>query len=150
MEQHKPFIRRCIELSFQARKKGNLPFGSLLVLDGKIVLEAENTSVTEGNPLAHAEINLLGEAAQRLPREAIQRATLYSSVEPCIMCCGAMLHSGVRRLVFGCTEKSLQKIIPAYPYVESKKVFELLGIDVQLEQVDMEAEVLKAHEGFWT
>lgn len=149
MERHAPYLRRCIELSLRAREKGNMPFGSLLAVDGRIVLEGENTNSSEGHPFGHSEMNVLREACQRLSPGELQRAALYTAVEPCLMCCGAMLHSGVRHLVFGCTTKALLERTQPYPFIESQRVFELLGVSVTLEWLDMEAEVLKAHEGFW-
>ena len=67
----------------------------------------------------------------------------------CERCCGALLHSGVRHLVFGSTMQALLKNAPPYPYLESQRVFELLGVEVKVERLDLEAEVLAAHTGYW-
>ena len=149
MERHERYIRRCIELSYQAREKGNAPFASLLVLDGEVILEAENEMVTDGQPLAHSELLVLREACRRLPREARERSVLYSSAEPCVMCCGAILHSGVRHLVYGVSEEELQQHALPYPYIPSREVFSRLGVEIRLEGPVLAQEALKAHEGFW-
>jgi tRNA(Arg) A34 adenosine deaminase TadA len=93
-------IRRAIELARQAREQGNHPFGALLVADGHVVLEAENTVVSENDPTRHAEMNLVQRAWRTLPADVIRRSTLYTSTEPCPMCTGAIFWSGIRRVVF--------------------------------------------------
>jgi len=72
------YIRRAIDLARQARERGNHPFGALLVADERIVLEAENTVVSQNNPTHHAELNLVQAAWQTLPSELIRRSTLYT------------------------------------------------------------------------
>jgi tRNA(Arg) A34 adenosine deaminase TadA len=94
------YVRRAIELARQARERGNHPFGAVLVADARVVLEAENTVVTQNNPTHHAEMNLVQSAWRTLPAEVIRRSTLYTSTEPCPMCTGAIFWSGIRRVVF--------------------------------------------------
>jgi tRNA(Arg) A34 adenosine deaminase TadA len=84
------FVRQAIELARQARLAGNHPFGSLLVLDGNVVLTAQNTVSTDRDPTAHAETNLVADAIRHLDQAQIRRAVLYTSCEPCAMCAGKM------------------------------------------------------------
>ena len=107
MSRDETFIRRTIELARQARERGNHPFGALLVADGQIVLEAENTVVTQNNPTHHAELNLVQRAWRELPADVIGRSTLYTSTEPCPMCTGAIFWSGIGRLVFSFPARAL-------------------------------------------
>jgi len=100
-------IRRAIELARMARERGNHPFGALLVADEQIVLEAENTVVTENDPTHHAEMNLVQLAWRKLPAAVIRRSTLYTSTEPCPMCTGAIFWSGIRRVVFSLSAADL-------------------------------------------
>ena len=94
-------LRTAIRLSKDARSRGNLPFGSVLVdADGEVLLEAQNTTVTDEDCTAHAETNLVREACRRFPAERLQGSTLYTSGEPCPMCAGAIYWSGVRRVVY--------------------------------------------------
>ena len=104
-------LRRAIDLSASAAAKGNMAFGALLAdPEGNILLEAENTTFTERNPLNHAESNLINKAVVILSPEQIANATLYTSCEPCAMCSGAMYWGGVNRTVYGMSEHDLLRI----------------------------------------
>ncbi len=83
-------------------------FGAVLVgPDGKVLLEAENTVVTERDATGHAERNLMTLASRRFPRDLLARYTLCTSTEPCVMCAKAFYWAGVRRVVFGLAERDL-------------------------------------------
>ena len=96
MSAHEQFVRQAIVLAGEARDRGNHPFGALLVLDGEVVLTATNTVVTDRDPTAHAETNLVAAAIRDLPRDQMGRAVLYTSCEPCAMCVGKMYWAGIR------------------------------------------------------
>lgn len=100
LAEHKTLIRQAIELASLAREHGNHPFGALLARGGEVLLTAENTVHTGGDPTQHAEMNLVSDAWRKLTREQIQGSTLYTSTEPCPMCSGAVFWSGIRRLVY--------------------------------------------------
>src|SRR5262249_18404642 len=90
----------AIELARRAREHGNNPFGALLVdADGNIVLEVENTVVTDRDVTAHAELSLMRQAGARLASDSLAGCTLYASTEPCAMCAGAIYWGNVRRVV---------------------------------------------------
>ena len=80
---------------------GEVPIGALVVVDGEIVARAHNAPITLADPTAHAEILVLREAARKRGNYRLTGATLYTTVEPCPMCCGAILHARVSRLVYG-------------------------------------------------
>lgn len=101
MEQHEPLMRQCFELAIEAGKRGNHPFGSLLVQEGKVVMTAGNTIVTENDPTRHAELNLLVQARRKLPAEIFPDLILYTSCAPCIMCSYFMAESNISRVVYG-------------------------------------------------
>ena len=104
-------LRRAIELSADAMYKGNMAFGALLADPaGNILIEAENTTITDNNPLRHAETNLVNEAVATLTPEQIAAATLYTSCEPCAMCSGAMYWGGINRMIYGMSEHDLRDI----------------------------------------
>jgi len=104
-------LRRAIELSASAAAKGNMAFGALLGdAEGGVLLEAENTTFTERNPLKHAETNLVNMAVATLDPEQIATATLYTSCEPCAMCSGAMYWGGINRTVYAMSEHDLLRI----------------------------------------
>src|SRR5438045_4307603 len=94
------FLRHTIALAREARDAGNHPFGSLLVVDGAVVLTARNTVHTDRDPTAHAETNLVAEAVRVLSLEDVARSVLYTSCEPCAMCVGTMYWAGIRSLVY--------------------------------------------------
>lgn len=95
-------LRDAIALSEAARKRGNMPFGAVLVAsDGAILARSENTIITDRDMTAHAEINALRAASKQCTPQQIAAATMYASGEPCPMCSGAMMRMGLRRLVFG-------------------------------------------------
>jgi tRNA(Arg) A34 adenosine deaminase TadA len=106
----------AIELARRSRGNGNHPFGALLVAaDGKVVLEAENTVVTERDCTGHAESNLMRLASARFTPELLERCTLYTSTEPCAMCAGAIYWGNVRRVVFALSEEALRAIVGGSP-----------------------------------
>jgi tRNA(Arg) A34 adenosine deaminase TadA len=104
------FLKQAIELARQARTDGNHPFGALLVLDGRVILTAKNTVITQQNPTAHAEHNLVDEAIRRCSPDQIAQSTLYTSCEPCAMCVGAMYWAGIRSVVYGLPAEALAKL----------------------------------------
>jgi tRNA(adenine34) deaminase len=96
------YLRRAIELSAQARARGNRPFGSLIVAaDGTVLAEALNLNGESGDCTAHAEMNALRAATPKIPRAELVRATIYASGEPCVMCAGGIFWSGIARVVYG-------------------------------------------------
>lgn len=101
-EQDLAHLRHAIRLSESARARGNRPFGAVLVsAGGRVLAEAETAAETDRDLTSHAETNALRAASKRASAEEIAGATMYASGEPCPMCAGAILHLGVRRVVFG-------------------------------------------------
>lgn len=95
-------LRRAIALSVRARHAGNQPYAALLAdAQGRVLLEALNTQVTDRDCTAHAELNLVQAASQRFDPGALAGCTVYASGEPCPMCAGALYWGGVGRVVFG-------------------------------------------------
>jgi tRNA(Arg) A34 adenosine deaminase TadA len=87
---HRQFIAKAIDLALQARKRGNHPFGALLVLDEKVMMVAENTVNTDHDVTGHAEVNLVSLASNQFSPDALGKMVLYASTEPCAMCAGAI------------------------------------------------------------
>ena len=101
MDDHERFMRLALEQATAARRAGEVPVGAVVVLDGEVVGEAHNASLALSDPTAHAEILALRRAGARLGNYRLVGGTLYSTVEPCLMCLGAAIHARVRRLVYG-------------------------------------------------
>jgi tRNA(adenine34) deaminase len=94
-------MRACLELAREAARAGEVPVGAIVVLDRQIVGRGRNRCVERRNPLAHAEIEALGEAFAAVGEARLPGCTLYCTLEPCFMCAGALLHARVARIVFG-------------------------------------------------
>jgi len=94
-------MERALQLAREASDLGEVPVGAVAVKDGRVVGEAFNRRETDQDPLAHAELLALGQAARRLGAWRLTGVTLYATLEPCAMCAGALVQSRVSRLVFG-------------------------------------------------
>lgn len=94
------FLEAAIEQAKMGRATSGIPIGSVLVIDGRIAGRGHNQRVQKRSPVLHAEMDCL-ENAGRLPAEAYQRATLYSTLSPCDMCSGAILLYKIPRVVVG-------------------------------------------------
>jgi tRNA(adenine34) deaminase len=88
----------------RAAAEGEVPVGAVVVLDGEIIGRGRNGSIRQADPTAHAEVVALRDAAQRVGNYRLTGATLYVTVEPCLMCAGACLHARVAGLVFGAAD----------------------------------------------
>lgn len=91
----------ALEEARRAESDGEVPIGALVVLDGRIVGRGRNQVIAASDPTAHAEILALREAAAALGNYRLTGATLYVTLEPCAMCCGAALQARIARVVFG-------------------------------------------------
>lgn len=107
MTQDKAFMKEAIRLAKSAVAHGNEPFGAVLVKDGEIVFTNENQIYTAADPTFHAEAGLLRRFCGETHITDLRAYTLYSSCEPCFMCCGAMVWTRVGRLVYGASDIDL-------------------------------------------
>jgi tRNA(adenine34) deaminase len=94
------WMNRALELAAEAASMGEIPVGALIVSGDEVIAEAYNRKETDNNPLGHAEILVLQDAAQKLGRWRLTGCTLYVTLEPCVMCAGAIVHSRVDRVVY--------------------------------------------------
>jgi tRNA(adenine34) deaminase len=95
------FMRQALELAARAAAAGEVPVGAVLVKDQRVVSEGCNLPITRHDPTAHAEIEALRSGGQALGNYRLSGATLYVTLEPCIMCASAIVHARVARVVFG-------------------------------------------------
>jgi len=99
------FMQRALELAQHARDEHEeVPVGAVLVLDGQIVGEGWNRNISTHDPTAHAEIAALRAAGERLGNHRLPGSTLYVTLEPCLMCAGAIVHARVARVVLGASD----------------------------------------------
>jgi tRNA(adenine34) deaminase len=101
---HEAFMRAALDQARLAALAGEVPVGAVLVFDGAVVGAGFNQPIGSHDPTAHAEIVAIRAAAQRVGNYRLTGSTLYVTVEPCLMCVGALVHARVGTLVFGAIE----------------------------------------------
>ena len=156
-DRDEAFLRRAIEVSKRSRSGGNHPFGAIFVDgNGEVLLEAENSVVTTGDLLGHAETNLARRMGLTLGAEQISGGTFYSSCEPCSMCSGAIYWVGVRRLVYAMSEQDLLPIAggegggnPTMTGLGCRAVLSSGQRRIEVGGPHLAGEALEAHQGFW-
>jgi len=98
------FMRRALELARKAWDEGEVPVGAVVVHEGEIVGEGWNRPIAAHDPTAHAEIQALRAAGEQLNNYRLPGTTLYVTLEPCVMCAGAIVHARVGEVIFGATD----------------------------------------------
>ena len=94
-------MRAALELAREAERNGEVPVGAVVVMDGAVMGRGSNSPIARNDPTAHAEMLALREAAAKAGNYRLEGATLYVTLEPCVMCAGALVAARVGRLVFG-------------------------------------------------
>ena len=144
---HERFIKRCYELAVNSGKKGHDTFGAVLVYDGKILEEAENTADYEKGIFGHAEFNLVHKCANKYSDEILGRSVLYTSCAPCERCLGAIASIGVHNVVCGVSYKEFCKLLPFdYQAVDREGLLKQLGILMTLKESVLEDEGMHVFE----
>jgi len=95
------WMRYAIRLAQRAEQQGEVPVGAIVVKDDRCIAEGWNIPITSHDPTAHAEVVALRGAGVHVENYRLNDATLYVTLEPCVMCIGAMSHARIKRLVFG-------------------------------------------------
>src|SRR4030067_721757 len=98
------FMRAALELAGQAEAAGEVPIGAVVVKDGEIVGRGFNAPILRRDPSAHAEMLALRDAAQRLDNYRLVDCELFVTLEPCLMCAGAIMHARIARLAYGASD----------------------------------------------
>lgn len=94
----------AMELARNAWQAGEVPVGAIVVFEDEIVGRGFNQPISKHDPSAHAEIMALRDAGQRIGNYRLPECTLYVTLEPCVMCAGAMMHARIKRIVFGASD----------------------------------------------
>ena len=111
MDDHE-YMALALEAATTAGAKGEVPVGAVLVADtGEILAVAGNAQITACYPTAHAEVLALRSAGQKTANYRLPGTTLYVTLEPCTMCCGALIHARVKRLVFAAREPKAGAVV---------------------------------------
>lgn len=95
------WMQYAIRLAERAENQGEVPVGAVLVKDGSLISEGWNVPIKSHDPTAHAEIIAIRSAAKKLENYRLMGTTLYITLEPCVMCMGAISHARIKRIVFG-------------------------------------------------
>jgi len=103
-QEDRRLMRRALALAELARDAGEVPVGAVLAIDGVVMGEGYNRPIASSDPSAHAEMQALRDAAQRAGNYRLPGSVLYVTLEPCVMCAGAVMHARVGRLVFGASD----------------------------------------------
>jgi tRNA(adenine34) deaminase len=97
---HDDFMRLAVALADEAQADGEVPVGALVVIGGQVVGRGRNATIAQHDPTAHAEMLAIRSACARVGNYRLDGATLYSTLEPCVMCAGALVAARVATLVF--------------------------------------------------
>lgn len=130
MKKDEEYIRIAVQLAQRASQKGDFPVGALIVKNDKIISKAYNTKERKKNAVHHAEILAISKACKKLKTWHLEDCILYCSLEPCMMCVGAIVQSRIKRIVYSnCNEN--------FGAVESNKNFLPKNIELRkIENVD--------------
>ena len=145
-------LRRAIELSRQARVAGDQPFGSLLVGErGEVLAEDVNTEHTERDITAHPELKLARWAGKNLSPEEAAATTMYTSCEACVMCSGAIIASGLGRVVYALSAPQLEELRRGSPGKKVRGIEVLAQADreILVEGPFLQEEAAAVHSGYW-
>ena len=146
-------LRLAIDVARRARAHGNHPFGAVLTDEqGNVLIEAENTVITDKDCTGHAELNLMRLASRHFSIEALSRCSLYSSTEPCPMCTGSIFWGGVGRIVYALSEEGLYAFTGNSPdklLLSCREVLAHGARSIEVLGPALEEEARQVHEGFW-
>jgi len=139
------FMRMALAEAEKAAACGETPVGAVLVLDHEVIAVAHNMRETWQDPTAHAETLVLRAAAAELGRWRLQDATLYVTLEPCLMCAGALVLARVNRLVYGCRDPKAGALGSVYDVVRDGRLNHVYRITPGV----LEAECRQMLSGFF-
>ncbi|MHB8846099.1 MAG: tRNA adenosine(34) deaminase TadA [Nitrospirota bacterium] len=129
----------------RAAAAGETPIGALLVINGEIIASAHNMRETWQDPTAHAESIVLRQASAKLGKWRLSDATVYVTMEPCLMCAGALVLARINRLVYGCRDERAGALGSVYDVVRDRKLNHVYRITPGV----LEAECRAVLQGFF-
>ncbi len=149
MIKHEEYIKRTYQLAKSAQEKGNQPFGALLVIDNRVVFNAENSVITDNDITRHAELNLVSKVTQELDPETLSQGVLYTSTEPCAMCTGAIFWAGISNIVYGCSSVLLGEIAGGTFVVPCRDLLKYGKRQISVVGPVLEDQGAAIHRNFW-
>ena len=116
------WMQHALKLAERAQQEGEVPVGAVLLLSDEIIGAGWNRPIAVHDPTAHAEIMALRAGAEKLGNYRLNDTTLYVTLEPCVMCAGAMVHARIKRLVFGASDPKAGAIVSAFNIMDSGRL----------------------------
>ena len=138
-------MREALRLAREAAAAGEVPVGAVVERGGTVIGRGRNSPVARHDPTAHAEILALREAAERMGNYRLEEATLYCTLEPCVMCAGALVAARVKRLVFGARDLRFGGVRSKFQVADS----EVLNHRVEVVEGLLGAECVELLQGFF-
>jgi tRNA(adenine34) deaminase len=118
---HETFMDLALQLAAEAAAAGEVPVGAVAVKDGQVIGRGRNRREKDRDPLAHAELDAIAEAAKSLDAWRLEGVSLYVTLEPCAMCAGAMVQARVQTLVFGAMDPKAGAVGSLYNLVQDAR-----------------------------
>jgi tRNA(adenine34) deaminase len=146
LERDREWMTRAIEAAMTAQQADEVPVGACIVaVDGSLLSVAGNRTRTDCDPTAHAEVLALRQAATAAGNYRLSGATVYSTIEPCAMCAGALVHARVARLVYGAPDERFGAVVSQFRLCDS----EALNHRIEITAGVMEAECRELMQQFF-
>ena len=114
------FMQRALKQANDAAILGEVPVGAVLTLNDEIIAEDHNRSISLNDPSAHAEINVIRKGAELLGNYRLPNTSLYVTLEPCIMCCGALVHARIESIIFSAADPKSGAVISNLNLLEAE------------------------------
>ena len=122
MHDDERWMALALEEAERGAEAGEVPVGAVVVVDGRLVARAHNAPLSLADPTAHAEVLALRAAGRETGNYRLTGATLYATIEPCVMCCGAALHARIARLVYGAADPKAGAVQSLYRLLEDPRL----------------------------
>jgi len=106
-KEHEKFMREAIKEALRASREGEVPIGAVIEYKGKVFARGHNKRIKKNSAIAHAEVEAIQKACKKNGDWRLEGMTLYVTSEPCIMCAGAIIHSRIGTVVYGCKEPKM-------------------------------------------
>ena len=116
------FMRLAIQQASLASSEGEVPVGAVIEFNGEVFATGHNKRIQKSSAIAHAEIEVIEAAAKKLGDWRLVDMTLYVTAEPCLMCAGALIHSRIKRVVYGCNEPKMGAVTSILKVLDNEKL----------------------------
>jgi tRNA(adenine34) deaminase len=143
---HEDYMRQALALAEEAQAAGEVPVGAVIVLDGAVIGAGRNSPIAQNDPTAHAEMLAIRDACARIGNYRLEGATIYSTLEPCVMCAGAMVAARVSTLVFAARDLRFGGVRSKFRLADS----DLLNHRLEIVEGVLTAESARLLQSFFT